>query len=102
MMDFVKEIKMSDITEVKTFGDARQLILQTIMGIRDGGLDVNQAMAIAANMKVLNDNIQCEINAAKVTMLAEERGHNFGRIVHMGSKIIGNMQEQYLIEAKEP
>lgn len=84
---------MADITEVKTFGDARQLILQTIMGIRDGGLDVNQAMAIAANMKVLNDNIQCEINAAKVTLLAEERGHQFGRIVHMGQKIIGNMEE---------
>lgn len=80
----------NEVTEVRTFGDARMLILQTIMQIRDGGLDVSQGMAIAANMKVLNDNIQCEINAAKVCLLAEERGHNFGRIVGMGQKLIGN------------
>ena len=81
------------ITSVKTFGDARQLILQTIMQIRDGGLDVSQGMAIAANMKVLNDNIQCEINVAKLTLLAEDKGKNFGRVVRMGKKIINNEQE---------
>jgi hypothetical protein len=80
----------TEVTEVRTFGDARQLILQTIMQIRDGGLDVQQGMAIAANMKALNDNIQCEINAAKLCLLAEERGHDFGRIVGMGQKMIGN------------
>jgi hypothetical protein len=83
----------SEITEVKTFGDARQLILQTIMQIRDGGLDVQQGMAIAANMKVLNDNIQCEINAAKLCMLAEERGKDFGKVMGMGRKMIGNESE---------
>ena len=84
----------SEITEVKTFGDARQLILQTIMQIRDGGLNASQGMAIAAQMKVLNDNIQCEINAAKLCLLAEERGHDFGRVVSMGRRLIGNEPEQ--------
>jgi len=84
---------MSDeITEIKTFGDARQLILQTIMQIRDGGLDVQQGLAIAANMKVLNDNIQCEINAAKLCIQAEEKGRSFGTLVHMGQKLIGNKE----------
>lgn len=92
---------MSEIKEVRTFGDARQLILQTIVGIKDGSIGANQAMAIAANMKVLNDNIQCEINSAKVTLLAEERGHNFGRIVGMGRKSIGNMREDYDLTKEE-
>jgi len=78
------------ITDVRNFGDARRLIIQTIMQIRDGGLDVSQGMAIAANMKVLNDNIQCEINAAKLCLQAEERGHSFGRIVTMGQRAIGS------------
>ncbi len=78
------------VTEIRSFGDARRLIIQTIMQIRDGGLDVQQGMAIAANMKVLNDNIQCEINAAKLCMLAEERGHNFGKVVRMGQRQIGS------------
>lgn len=80
----------SEITTIETFGDARRLIIQTIMQIRDGGLDVSQGMAIAANMKVLNDNIQCEINAAKLCLLAEERGHNFGKVVAMGTRLIGS------------
>ena len=82
------------VTDVRTFGDARRLIIQTIMQIRDGGLDVQQGMAIAANMKVLNDNIQCEINAAKMCLLAEERGHNFGQVVKMGQRAIGSNEAE--------
>lgn len=83
-------MEVTEVTDVRSFGDARRLILQTIMQIRDGGLDVSQGMAIAANMKVLNDNIQCEINAAKLCLLAEERGKNFGRLVPMGTRLIGH------------
>lgn len=83
-------METTEVTDVRSFGDARRLILQTIMQIRDGGLDVSQGMAIAANMKVLNDNIQCEINAAKLCLLAEERGKNFGRLVPMGTRLIGH------------
>ena len=83
----------TEITDVRTFGDAHQLILQTIMQIRDGGLDVSQGMTIAACMKTLNDNIQCEINAAKLSLLAEERGHKFGHVVNMGTRLIGNNAE---------
>ena len=82
------------IERVETFGDVRQLILQTIIQIRDGGLDVQQGMAIAANMKVLNENIQCEINAAKLALLTEGKAHQFGRVVQMGRKLIGNPGNQ--------
>jgi len=80
----------NEVTSVSTFGDARRLIIQTIMQLRDGGLDVQQGMAIAANMKVLNENIQCEINAAKMVLAAEEKGHKFGNMVHMGQRLIGS------------
>ena len=84
------EVKMSEIVEIRSFGDVRMLILQTIMAIRDGGLDTNQAMAMAAHFKVLNDNIMAEVNATKVSLQAEERGHSFGRIAQMGTRLIGN------------
>jgi hypothetical protein len=47
-------------------------------------------MAIAANMKVLNDNIQVEINAAKLALQTEDRAHSFGRVARMGQQLIGN------------
>lgn len=81
---------MTNIDKIENFGDARRLILQTMIQLRDGTIDVNRGMAIAASMKVLNENIQCEINAAKVSMIAQDKGHDFGRIVNMGQRLIGN------------
>lgn len=81
------------IEEVKTFGDVRLLILQTIMDIRDGHLNISQGLAMAANMKELNSNIQCEINAAKVSLMADSRAAKFGKVVAMGRKLIGENAE---------
>jgi hypothetical protein len=79
----------NEITSIKTFGDVRHLILQTIMNIRDGGLDTNQAMVMAAHFKCLNDNVNAEVNAAKVAMSARREGLDFGSVVQMGQRLIG-------------
>lgn len=76
------------ITRVETFGDVRRLLIENIMAIRDGNIDVNRGMAIAANVKVLNDNIQAEINAAKMSIATEKTAYKFGNIVHMGKRLI--------------
>jgi hypothetical protein len=83
-----------NINQLATFGDQRRMILDTIMELRSGGMDVGRGMAIAANMKVLNDSVQIEINAAKMSILARKEGHDFGRIVGMGQKLIGNDASQ--------
>lgn len=82
------------INQIATFGDARRMILDTIMELRSCSMDIGRGMAIAANMKVLNDSVQVEINAAKMTIQAQQAGHNFGRIVGMGQKMIGNAENQ--------
>lgn len=79
-----------EVNQLATFGDQRRMILDTIMELRDGTMDVNRGMAIAANMKVLNDSVQVEINAAKMAMAAKKEGHDFGQIAHMGRKLLGN------------
>ena len=37
--------------QLTTFGDQRRMILDTIMDLRNGSMDVGRGMAIAANMK---------------------------------------------------
>lgn len=74
---------------ILTTGDARRMILDTINELRAGTMDVGRGMAIAANMKVLNDSIQVEINAAKMVIQAQQAGHDFGHMVQMGKKQIG-------------
>ena len=80
--------------QLATFGDVRRMILDTIVELRSGNMDVSRGMAIAANMKVLNDSVQVEINAAKMAMATEGKAHNFGRIVGMGQRLIGNDASQ--------
>jgi hypothetical protein len=87
----IEALPEAPVKEIKSFGDARHLILQTIVQLRDGDIPITTGLAIAANMKVLNDNIQCEINATKLCLIAEERGHNFGKVVGMGQKLIGEI-----------
>lgn len=77
----------------QSFGDVRRLILETILNIRDGGLDVQQGMAIAANFKVLNDNIIAEIQAAKLSITTENLANNFGKVTHMGTRLIAGAGE---------
>ena len=83
-----------NINQLATFGDQRRMILDTIMELKNGTMDVNRGMAIAANMKVLNDSVQVEINTVKVSMAARQSGHDFGKVVGMGQKMIGNSAEQ--------
>lgn len=83
-----------NINQIATFGDARRMILDTIVELKSGNMDVGRGMAIAANMKVLNDSIQVEINAAKMALSAEQAGHNFGRMVGMGQRMIANDESQ--------
>jgi len=82
------------INQLATFGDQRRMILDTIMELRNGTMDVGRGMAIAANMKVLNDSVQVEINAAKMSIAARQAGHDFGKIVDMGRKLLGNDESQ--------
>lgn len=79
-----------EATSLMNAGDARRVILETILDLRSGKMPAATGMAIAANMKVLNDSIQTEINYTKVAMLAQERGHDFGRIVPMGQRLIAS------------
>jgi len=69
---------------IAAFGDARLLLVETIQSLKSGDMDVSRGMAIAANMKVLNDNVQAEINAAKLALKAAEAGKNFGDVMEMG------------------
>jgi hypothetical protein len=84
------------MTKTTTFGDARKIILETIIELKAGTMDVSRGMAVAANMKVLNDSIQVEINAAKLSLQAVSAGKDFGDIMRLGTRPV--FDGQLLIE----
>lgn len=78
------------VEHIKGFGDLRRDMLQDIERVRNGDMPVERALALAAHRKVFNDNIQVEINAAKMSLLTEGKAHSFGKVVGMGRRLIGN------------
>lgn len=62
--------------------------------VRSGALSIPKATAMGALYKELNTNIQVEINAAKMALATEGKAHNFGKVVGMGRRLIGNGVEQ--------
>lgn len=82
---------MSQSNEIQTFGDARRMLLRTILAIKNGEISNSSALVIAATMKEVNHNVQCEINAAKASILARDKGMDFGEVVRMGQRVIGTI-----------
>lgn len=72
----------------QTFADVRKMILDTIVALQSDDLDVSRGMAIAANFKVLNDNIFAEIAATKLALATDGKAHTFGQVVRMGQRMI--------------
>lgn len=81
--------ELTPMSATLTTGDARRMILETMAALKAGAMDVNRGMAIAANMKVLNDSVFAEVAAAKMAIQAKKEGHNFGPTVEMGRKLLG-------------
>lgn len=77
-----------------TFGDTRRVIIDTILQVRNGTMSASQGAAVAGLMDALVKNVQVEINAAKMALATEDKAHNFGRVVGMGQRLIGNDASQ--------
>jgi len=79
-----------DANQIMTFGDTRRIIIDTVLQVRNGTMSASQGAAVAGLMDALVKNVQVEINAAKMALATEGKAHNFGRIVGMGQRLIGN------------
>jgi len=70
---------------MSTFGEVRAMTVATIQELRAGTMDVSRGMAIAANVKVLNDNIQAEVAVTKLAIATEKSAYRFGEVMRMGT-----------------
>jgi hypothetical protein len=73
---------------ISTTGDARELIVECMVALKNGTLDVSRGMAVIEGMDVLNKSIQAEVNAAKMSLLAAAAGKDFGDVVRLGKRKI--------------
>ena len=73
---------------IRTSGDLRRLLAQTMVEIKSGELDIGRGMAIAALSKEITASLQAEVNVAKVRASMLNAGHNLGTLTHLGKLLI--------------
>lgn len=75
---------------IRTSGDVRRLIAETMQDVRSGRIDTSKATAIAALAKELTSSMQAEVNVAKVNMALRKEGVGMNKISNMGKLLIGD------------
>lgn len=73
---------------IRTSGDLRRILAQTIVDIKDGSLSVDKGMAIASISKEITSSLQAEINVAKVRVAMLQTGKSVGELTHIGKLLI--------------
>jgi len=73
---------------IRTSGDLRRILAQTMVEIKSGELSVEKGMCVAALSKEITSSLQVEVNVAKVRVAMLQGGHDIGRLTHMGKMII--------------
>ena len=75
---------------IRTSGDVRRMIAESMQDIRSGKLDTSRGAVIAALAKELTASMQAEVNVAKVNMQLRQAGVTVNKISHMGKLLIGD------------
>jgi hypothetical protein len=81
-------LKMTMREVIRTSGDLRRTLAQTMNDIRSGDLTVDKGLAIAALAKEITATIQAEVNVAKVQSAMLKEGRSIGDLTHLGKMII--------------
>lgn len=75
---------------IRTSGDVRRMIAETMQEIRSGKIDSSRGQTIAALAKELTASMQAEVNVAKLNMQLMKEGMNVNKISNMGRLLIGD------------
>lgn len=73
---------------IRTSGDIRRFIAQTMVDIRSGDLSTDKGACIAQLAKEITASMQAEVNVAKVRMGMLSVGKNMGEVTQMGKLVI--------------
>jgi len=73
---------------IRTSGDLRRFIAQSMSDVRSGDLSIDKATCIAQLSKEITSSLQAEVNAAKVKVALMQSGTDIGKITHLGKLVI--------------
>jgi hypothetical protein len=75
---------------IRTSGDVRRLIAESMQEVRSGKMSTDKAQVIASLAKELTASMQVEVNVVKVNIQLRKDGLSTQKISHMGKLLIGD------------
>ena len=73
---------------IRTSGDLRRVLAQSITDIRSGKMPVSEASAVASLAKEITSSMQVEVNVAKARIAVLNAGADLGKITSLGQLVI--------------
>ena len=73
---------------IRTAGDIRRTLAQTMIDVRTGDMSTDKGMCIAALSKEITASLQVEVNVAKIRIQLGESGAELGKLTSLGRLII--------------
>ena len=87
---------------IRTSGDIRRTLAQTMVDIRCGDLSVDKGLAVAAVAKEITASLQVEVNIAKTRLTMMHVGLSIGDITQMGKLVIEEEESTPTLNGFEP
>ncbi len=85
---------------IRTTGDVRRIIAQTMLDVRSGTIDASRAQAVAQLAKELNSSLQAEVNVAKTLLLLKDNGVTVGNVAQLGHLAVEDESTLVTVEGK--
>ena len=73
---------------IRTAGDIRRTLAQTMIDVRTGDISTDKGMCVAALSKEITASLQVEVNVAKIRIQLGESGADLGKLTSLGRLII--------------
>ena len=73
---------------IRTSGDLRRVLAQSITDIRSGKMSTTEASSVASLAKEITSSMQVEVNVAKARIAVLNAGADLGKITSLGQLVI--------------
>lgn len=81
---------LSNIPEVKTQGDLRRIVANSLLALARKEISATDVEAMAKGLDSISNSLNAEIKVAKTSIELREKGAELGKVAHLGSLVISN------------
>lgn len=83
---------LSDISEVKTQGDLRRIVANSLLALARKEISATDVEAMAKGMDAISNSLNAEVKVAKTRIELRQAGEDMGKVTHLGRMLIGDVK----------